>query len=89
VLTAFHHRVVTPSCDSCPRLAPPLPCAECRSVSILCIRPHEIDWLAVQLNRIYVLDLRGRRIGDDGGALLARALERNTSLTSLSLQVLP
>ena len=56
-------------------------------MSILCIRPHEVDWLAIQLNRVYVLDLRGQRIGDDGGALLSRGLEKNTTLIALAMQV--
>jgi hypothetical protein len=37
--------------------------------------------------RALLLDLSGKRVGDDGGALLARGLQPNTSLVSLTLQV--
>ena len=44
--------------------------SECRSVSILSIRPHEIDWLTKELNKSFVLDLRGTV--DDWQPLRAR-----------------
>jgi len=58
---------------------------KCRTVYMPGMSLAEFTWISTELNKGYLIDLLGKRVGD-GAALLCKGLEHNTTLTSLCLQ---